>query len=113
MPGPTEAADHDLVVLVDVVETSVVRNVGSDLLAVLLQLDSDAFPDGRVGLLGLDTEFLDDDSLGVGGGPEGLLPSGGDVLLVVVLLGPSVLPSLIDQFSSCSDSSWFSDSHGL
>ena len=88
-------------------------HIGGDFLAVLLELNSDAFSDGRVWLFGLDAEFLDDDSLGMRGWSERLLPSGGDVLLVVVLLGPSVLSSLLHEFSSCSDSSWLADSHGL
>jgi hypothetical protein len=37
----------------------------SDLLSVLDQLDSDALSNGGVGLLGLDTDLLEHDSLGV------------------------------------------------
>ena len=38
----------------------------SNLLSVLDQLDSDTLSDGGVWLLGLDTDLLEDDTLGVG-----------------------------------------------
>ena len=49
----TETGNQHLVVLVHVVQTTIARNEGSDLLAVLDQLHTHALTNGRVGLLGL------------------------------------------------------------
>ena len=76
------ASDEDLVVLVDVVEAAVARHEGGDLLAVLDELHADALADGRVGLLGLDADLLEHDTLGVRRAAEGL-----GVLRDVVRLG--------------------------
>lgn len=43
----------------------------SDLLAVLDELDLDTLADSGVGLLGLNTDLLQDDTLGVGSTTEG------------------------------------------
>ncbi len=113
MSRSTKSRDHDLIVFIDVQKTSIVWDISSDLLSVLFELDSDTLSDGRVWLFGFNTEFFDDDTFSVGSWAERLLPSGWDVLLVVMFLGPSVLSSLLNEFSSCSNTSWLADSHGL
>lgn len=59
--GPVDPLDHDLVVLVDVVEGPVSGEKCGCEASVLDDLDPDALPDGRVGLLGLDADLLEDD----------------------------------------------------
>lgn len=57
------------------------------LLAVLDELDTDTLSDGGVGLLGLDSDLLEDDTLGVGrstGGGRAVGGSEGTLLVVVV-----------------------------
>ena len=55
MAGTTETSNENLVVLIDKVQTTIVGDEGSDLLAVLDELDTDTLANGRVRLLGLNT----------------------------------------------------------
>ena len=59
----SEAADQHLIVLLDKVQATVIGDEGGDLLAVLDQLHTNALPDSRVGLLGLNADLLEDNSL--------------------------------------------------
>ena len=59
----SETADQHLIVLLDKVQATVIGDEGGDLLAVLDQLHTNALPDGRVGLLSLNADLLEDNSL--------------------------------------------------
>ena len=86
-----ESGDQDLIVLLDEVQATVLGDEGGDLLGILDQLNPHALPDGRVRLLGLDTDLLKDDALGVRGSTEGIgLPPGAQVSFFVVLIGPNL-----------------------
>ena len=84
----TETGNEDFVVLIDETHTTIPWHVGSDLLVILLELDSDTLSDGRVWLLGFDGNFIDNDSGSVGGAFEWLLPSRDLVSFLVILIGP-------------------------
>lgn len=61
-----------------------------DLLSVLDQLNPNTFSNGRVWLFGFDTDFFEDDTLGVRGPTEGRgLVGGTEESLLVVKIGPS------------------------
>ena len=55
MTGTTETGNQHLVVLIHVVQTTIAGHEGSDLLAVLDELHTNALTNSRVGLLGLHT----------------------------------------------------------
>lgn len=68
------------------------RTESGDLLAVLDQLDTDTLANSGVGLLGLDTDLLEDDALGVGGTSERRgLEGGAERSLLESIIGPSLL----------------------
>lgn len=58
LSATTETGNEDLVVLVGEVQATVVGNEGSDLLAVLDELDTNALANSGVGLLGLNTDLF-------------------------------------------------------
>lgn len=98
-------AHTHLIVLVDEVQATIVGDEGGDLLAVLDELHADALANGRVGLLGLNTDLLDDDAGGVGGTVERVgLERGEKVLLLVALVRPPVLAALVAHLAPGADS---------
>merc|ERR1712027_276370 len=104
---PAEPGDQDLVVLLHKVQATVLGHEGGDLLAVLDQLDVDALADGRVGLLGLNADLFENDSLGVRGTAEGVgLPPGAQMGLLVVLVGPDLVAPVVDVLTRSLDTCW-------
>ena len=90
----------------------IVRTESSNLLAVLDQLNSDTLSDGRVGLLGLDTDLLEDDTLGVGRTTEGRgLESGTQGTLLIGKVGPFLVLSVCSQLSRSVKTTGFASSH--
>ena len=85
----TETGNEDFVILINEAESTITWYVSCNSLVVLFQLYSHALTDGRVGLLGFDSNFLDNDASGLRCASEGLLPAGDRVRLRVGLLGPS------------------------
>ena len=103
----SESGDKNLVVLVDVVQATVMRNEGGDLLSVLDELNPGALADSGVWLLGLNSDLLDHDSLGVRATSKWLLPLGSDVRLLVVLIGPQLRLPVQAELTSGSKSTRF------
>lgn len=88
------------------------RTESSNLLSVLDELDPDALADGRVGLLGLDTDLLEHDALGVGRATEGRrLVRGSEEALLELEIGPTSLATMVAQLARGVESSRLSLSH--
>ena len=105
--GTSESSNEHLVVLLDEVQAAITGHEGSDLLAVLDQLHTHALADSGVRLLGLNSELLQHDALGVGSTTEGVrLELGAKVLLLVALVGPLVLAPAVAELAACADSRW-------
>lgn len=88
------------------------RTESSDLLSVLDELDTHTLSDGGVGLLGLDTDLLEDDALGVGGTTERRgLESGTQGTLLVAKIGPALVLTVKAQLASGVQSSRLALTH--
>ena len=55
MTGTTETSNEDFIVFINVVQTTIARNEGGDLLTVLDKLNTDALTNSRVRLLSFNT----------------------------------------------------------
>lgn len=89
--GATKASNQHLVVVIAKVQATVSGDESGDLLAVLDELHPHAFTDGRVRLLGLNTDLLEHNTLGHGRAVERVgLQVADAVCLVVALAGPSL-----------------------
>ena len=93
--GSTETSDQHLVVLIDERHTTILRHEASDSLVVFLELDSHALSDGRVGLLGLNGNLLNNDTSSVGSTLEGLSPLRVLVGFVVVVISPPIFLHIV------------------
>jgi len=96
--GTTESGNEDLVVLINETHAAITGYVASNSLVVLFELHSHALTHGGVRLLGLDTDFLDNDAGRMGSTTEGLSPFSGLMRFLVTFVGPSTFKS---QSSAC------------
>ena len=87
----TESGNENLVIFVDEGHTTVFWNEASDSFIVLLELNSHALSHGRVGLLGLDGNLLNNDASGVRCALERLSPLRDLMSFVEIVVGPSTL----------------------
>ena len=102
--GTTETGNENLVVLVDVVQATVIGDESSDLLTVLDELNTHALTHSGVRLLGLDTDLLENDPLGVGATSERLGPLLAQMTTLVALVSPVVLKALGTQLATGAES---------
>lgn len=104
--GSTETGNENFIVFFDVVQRTIAWDESGDSLTVLDELDSNAFSDGRVRLLGFDSDFLDDDSFGVRRTSKWVGFQGGSQMgFFVVKIGPSLETPVVSQLSGAPDSS--------
>jgi len=85
---------------------------GCILLSILDELDTDTLSDGRVGLFGLNADFLEDDSLSVGCSLERRgFPGCAEGAFAEMLVGPSVLSAVDTKLARCVETRGFSFTH--
>ena len=72
----SESSNKAFIILINKSETTITGDEASDSFVVLLKLNSDALSDGRVRLLGFNSNFLYNNSCSMGSSSEWLLPFG-------------------------------------
>merc|ERR1712168_324064 len=85
-----------LIILLNVIQTTIVRDESSDLFTVLDQLHTNTLPDGRVRLFGLNTNFLKDYAFSMRSTTKRISFQGcSQMSFFVVLIMPFLLASVI------------------
>lgn len=113
VPTSAETRDEDLIVLLNKVQTTVSRNKGCDLLPILDELHTAGLSNGRVRLLGLDANTLEDNALRMRSTTEGVgLQGSSGVLPRVLLVVPFLLAAMRAQLARAAHSRRLSVTHG-
>jgi len=109
--GTTETLDKHFIVLIAETHTTVTGDEASDSLVVFFELDSDTLSNTGVGLLGFDTNFLNNDARGVGSTLEGLSPLSSLVREPILFVSPKVQFSLVSKLATSTNTTWFMFAH--
>lgn len=102
--GATKPRHQHLVIVLDVAERPIAGHKRSNLLAILDQLHPNRLPDSRVGLLGLNTNPLQNNALGVRGAGKGVgLQGRGGMLPRILLVVPYLLTAVVLELTGGAD----------
>ena len=104
--GTTKTGDENLVIFIDEVEATVIGDESSNLLTVLDELYTYALAYSGVGLLGLDTNLLENNPLGVRAACERLRPLLAQVTTLVGFVSPLVLLALGAHLATGAEAMW-------
>jgi hypothetical protein len=111
MTGTTKSRNQNFVVFVDVIQTTITRDEGRNLLSVLDELHANTLSDSTVGLLGLDTNLLQNNSLGHRGASHRIRFHGRNgILLTVFQIMPTLIAAMSSELTTRVDTTWLS--HG-
>merc|ERR1711915_943875 len=107
MALPTKSRNQNLVVLFNIIQTSVVRNKSCDLLPVLDELHTNAFTNGRVRLFGFNAHLLQYDSFRVRSSTKRIgFQRCTEMCFLVAKVVPSLFTTKGTELTSDSNSTW-------